>query len=64
MDRRLYVRKTLKIGQRDSGQLRFETCQLRAVCRQSRCQGIQFSSDLRQHALELRDNLYGAGVQV
>jgi hypothetical protein len=63
MDRRLDILKTLKIRRHDGGQLLVETHQLRVVCRQSGRQGVQFSRDPRQHALELGDDLHGAAVR-
>jgi hypothetical protein len=63
MDRRVDILKTLKIGRHDSGQLLFETRQFRAVCRQAGAQGVQFSSDLRQHPLELGDDLHGSAMR-
>jgi hypothetical protein len=63
MDCRLDMFKTLNIRRQDSGELVLETRQLRAICRQAGRQAFQFSSDLRQNALELRDDLHGTAVR-
>jgi hypothetical protein len=56
MDRRFDVLKTGVIRRHDRGKLDVEACQLRAVCRQTGCQRMQFAGDLRRHSLELRND--------
>ena len=63
MDRRFDLLKTPKIRRHDSGQLLLETRQLRPVCRQAGRQGVRFAGDLRQHALELGDDLHGVAMR-